>query len=266
MTREQLRGALKERLSGCNAVLAMWEAGSAAFDRADDLSDVDIGVLAKPDSLEAVWAAVEAGLDDVGGFSIRWENPVHVFKGMTQRVYRPTNAPPCLDLDIGVFQEPADDLYLQKQRHGQAHIFFDRTPDQRTANASFDEAAHAQRMREALHQEIMRWNLYRDFVSKEHSRGRTIDAFGFYVAFAVRPVLNLLGMLHRPDRFDYGFRYLKEELPPGVVNQIERLCYVASPDQLPERVEEATVVVNQTLEALRQAGVTPLDAKGVDRI
>jgi predicted nucleotidyltransferase len=135
MTRDELRKALHNRLEACDAVLAMWEAGSVAFDRADERSDLDIGVLAGADSLKTVWQAVDRAPDDVGGFSIRWENPVHIFKGMTQRIYRPKRGRRWLDLDIGIFQDTAEDLYLQPQRHGRATILFDRSEGTRTANA-----------------------------------------------------------------------------------------------------------------------------------
>jgi hypothetical protein len=265
MTRDELRAAIQHRLQECDASLAAWEAGSAAFGRADGYSDLDIGVLARGGMIDTVWQAVERGLEDVGGFAIRWQNPVHIFKGMTQRVYRPTRGGRWLDLDIGVFQEDAEDLYLQPQRHGNATILFDRTPTHRTAGAAFDDAAHRQRMAEALHQEVMRWNLYRAFVEKELARGRTIDAFGFYLAFAIRPVLTVLGMLHRPHRFDYGFRYVKEELPAEAVKLIERLCCVASPAELPARLEEARKVFAESVEALKRRGVEPIDALGVDK-
>src|SRR5438477_13075402 len=126
MDRQALRAALHDRLLKSDAVLAMWEAGSAAFDRADERSDLDIGLLVRTgaESIERAWQAVERGLDDVGGYSIRWENPVHIFKGMVQRVYRPTRARRWLDLDVGIFQESAEDLYLQPQRHGRAIILF----------------------------------------------------------------------------------------------------------------------------------------------
>jgi hypothetical protein len=266
MTRDELRAALHARLVQCTEVLAMWEAGSAAFDRADERSDLDLGVLARTGSIASVWETVEAALNDVGGFTIRWENPVHIFKGMTQRVYRPARAPRWLDLDIGIFDESADDLYLQPQRHGHATILFDRTETQRASQSKFDHAAHRQRMSEALHQEIMRWNLYREFVDKEIARGRTIDAFGFYLGFAVRPVLTVLGMLHRPDRFDYGFRYVKDELPADAMKQIERLCYVASPDQLLGRVEEANAIFRRAVDSLKSSGIEPIDVKGTDRL
>jgi len=42
MTRSVIRDKLEERLLRCSSVLAMWEAGSTAFSRADDYSDLDI--------------------------------------------------------------------------------------------------------------------------------------------------------------------------------------------------------------------------------
>jgi len=82
----------------------------------------------------------------------------------------------------------------------------------------------------------------------------------------VRPVVTVLGMLHRPERFDYGFRYVKDELPVDAVQAIDRLCYVGSPDQLLDRVEEANRLFMQTLESLKRAGVEPIDVKAVDRL
>jgi hypothetical protein len=266
MKRLELRDALTNRLMKCDAVLAMWESGSHAFDRVDEFSDLDIGLLTRKDGIEDAWKAVEDALEDVGGFCIRWENPVHLFSGMTQRVYRPTRGGRWLDLDIGIFQQPCDDLYLQPQRHGRATILFDRSEGQLTAGGSFDAAAHSQRMRQSLHQEIMRWNLFREFVAKELSRGRTIDAFAFYIAFVLRPVLTVLGMLHRPDRFDYGFRYVRQELPADAVKAIERLCYVESPGELLGRVDEANRLFAGALEELKRRGIEPLDPKGIDRL
>ena len=264
ISRDELRKGLQKRLIACNSVLAMWEAGSAAFNRADEYSDLDIGLLVRSGSIEQAWTAVESALRDLGGFRIRWENPLHIFKHMTQRVYRPARAPRWLDLDIGIFEESANDLYLQPQRHGKATILFDRSEPRRTQQSHFDDTSHRQRMREALHQEIIRRNLYRDFVIKEIARGRTIDAFGFYLAFALRPVLTVLGMLHRPDRFDFGFRYVKDELPADVANRIERLCYVATPLMLETRLDEAGQLFEEAVSELARRGITPIDAKQVD--
>jgi hypothetical protein len=262
LTRLELRAALNHELGKSSGILAMWEAGSHAFERADEYSDLDIGLLVREGALAEAWAAVDRALEHVGGFDLRWENPVHIFKGMTQRVYRLRNASPWLHLDIGIFQEPVEDLYLQAQRHGRAEVMFDRSG--RVVPPAWDADRHLRQMREALHQEIVRWTVYYGFFRKELARGRTIDAFGFYFGLTLRPVLNVLGMLHRPDRWDYGFRYAREELPPDVVARLERLCYAAEPAQLPQKLIEAEALFKETVAELTRRGVTPIDAKGVD--
>ena len=262
LTRHDLRAVLREKLEKIESILAMWEAGSHAFERVDEYSDLDIGLLVGEGTLAEGWAAVDGALERVGGFDVRWENPVHIFKGMTQRVYRLRDASPWLHLDIGIFQEPVEDLYLQAQRHGRAEVMFDSTG--RVAPPAWDAEKHLRQMREALHQEVMRWTIYFGFFRKELARGRSIDAFGFYFGLTLRPVLNVLGMLHRPDRWDYGFRYAREDLPADVVARLERLCYVADPNQLLQKLADADALFNETMTELARRGVTPIDAKGLD--
>ena len=98
-------------------------------------------------------------------------------------------------------------------------MLFDRTG--RVKPPPWDEQKHLREMREALHQEIGKWHALHAFCLKELKRGRTIDAFGFYLGLMMRPLLNVLGMLHRPQRWDYGFRYAREDLSAEVVARLE---------------------------------------------
>jgi len=262
MTRTELREVLREELVGCEFVLAMWEAGSHAFARADEYSDLDVGLLVCEGTLDEAWAAVDRALEKVGGFDLRWHLPGHIFKGMTQRVYHPRLGGPWLALDIGIFQESAEDLYLDEPRHGRAEVMFDRTG--RVKPPAWEEEKHRRTMREALQQDVMRWRSHATFFRKELARGRHVDAFGFYVGLALRPLLSVLGMLHRPDRFDYGFRYVKEDMPAEVVKRIERLCYVPSPAALEERFAEADRMFHETVAELARRGIMPIDPRGFD--
>ena len=262
MNRSELRAALRDELVKCDNVLAMWEAGSHAFARADEYSDLDIGLLVREGTLDEAWAAIDRGLERVGGFDLRWQLPGHIFKGMTQRVYHPRRGGRWLALDVGIFQESAEDLYLDEPRHGRAEVLFDRT--RRVKPPPWDPGKHRQNMREALQQDVMRWRSHATFFRKELARGRSIDAFGFYVGLALRPLLSVLGMLHRPDRFDYGFRYVKEDMPADVVARLERLCYIPSPAALEERFAEADQLFNETVAELARRGVTPIDPRGFD--
>src|SRR5688500_18417596 len=190
MTRLELRAALHDELVKHDNVLAMWEAGSHAFARADQYSDLDIGLLVREGTLEQAWAAVDRALERVGGFHLRWQLPGHIFKGMTQRVYQLRATAPWLALDIGIFQKSAEDLYLDEPRHGRAEVLFDRTG--RVKPPPWDPAKHRQTMREALQQDVMRWRSHATFFRKELARGRHVDAFGFYVGLALRPLLSVL--------------------------------------------------------------------------
>jgi hypothetical protein len=240
----------------------MWEAGSTGFHRADDYSDLDIGILSRAGSNEKVWAIVDQAFDDLGGLALRWSEPNPLFEGMDKRVFRPLKATRWLQVDIGMFPESASELYNQPERHGTISVIFDRS--ERLQPPPWDEPSHRRHMQEALHQNLMKWRIYHGQFRKEFARGRTVDAFACHLFFTLQPLLAVLGMRYRPHRWDFGYRYLKEELPSNVVEVIERLCYVQSPGSLEDRFAEADALFTKTVRELEAQGITPLDPNSVD--
>jgi hypothetical protein len=262
MTREEARDRLRSHLEGCARVLAAWEAGSAAFGRADGRSDLDVGVLAMAGGNDEVWAAVGRAFDGMGGIAFLWNEPNPVFSGIDKRIYRPRGAREWFQVDIGIFPETATELYNQPERHGRVRVLFDRAG--RLAPPPWDAAGHSRRMGEALHQNLMKWHAYRAWFRKELARGRPVDAFAMYFHTSVQPLLAILGMRHRPERWDFALRYLNEEFPADVARAVERLCYVPGPSALEERFAEADRLLQGTVAELRERGIVPIDARGVD--
>jgi hypothetical protein len=262
MNRDLVRDRLEAQLAACPQVLAAWEAGSAAFDRVDPLSDLDIGVLAKAGANEAVWTAVGRVFEELGGISFLWSEPNPVFAGVDKRIYRPKGAPEFFQVDIGIFPETATELFNQAERHGRVRVLFDRAC--RLVPPPWDDAGHRRRMGEALHQNLMKWQAYRGWFRKEIARKRNTDAFAFYYSAALGPLVSVVGMVHRPTRWDFSLRYVRDEFPPDVAAALERLCYVPSPDALQERFAEAELLLTQSVEELRKRGVQPFDPRGVD--
>jgi hypothetical protein len=262
MTRIEIRDKLESHLAGCKSVLAMWEAGSTAFGRADDYSDLDIGVLASAGSNEEVWGVIDQAFAELGGLDLRWSEPNPLFPGMDKRTFRPRQAPRWLQVDIGLFPDSAAELYNQPERHGRIEVIFDHAG--RLAPPSWDEQANRRRMCEALHQNLMKWQIYYGWFRKELARGRAVDAFVAHLYLTVMPLLTILNMRYRPSRWDFGFRYLKEELPGDVVEAVERLCYVPDASALEERFSEADLLLRKTLKELEGRGIIPIDPKGVD--
>ena len=262
MSRILVRDTLRDHLASCKSVLAMWEAGSAAFGRVDDFSDLDIGLLCRQGTNEEVWALVDSACDALGGVTLRWNDLSQPIRDEDTRVFRLRSASRWLQVDIHLFADTSADLHNQPERHGEIVVIFDH--DKRLLLPPWDAEAHRRHIREALHQEIMKWQIYYGWFRKELARGRTMDAFAAHIGGSVRPLLNVLGMRYRPARWDFGMRYLKEDMPAPIVQTIERLCYVADPSLLEERFSEADRLFQETLDELRQQGIIPLDTKGID--
>ena len=261
MTRQALRGALAEALARCPAALALWEGGSAAFGRADDRSDLDLGLLARAGRNAEVWSAVDGVFAALGGLVLRWHEPAPLFPGLDKRIYRPRAAARWLQADIGIFPETARELHVQPERHGRITVLFDHA-GRLAAPPPGDAAAHRQRLGEALHQNLLKWQAYHGWFRKELARGRGVDAFMMHLHLTVVPLLAVLNLRHRPHRWDFGFRYLKEELPADAVRTVERLCYVAGPEELEERFAEAERLLLATVGELARDGVVPIDGSG----
>jgi hypothetical protein len=262
MTRTVVRDTLRDHLAPCESLLAMWESGSAAFGCVDEYSDLDIGLLTRTGTNTEVWSLVDAAFEAIGGVTLRWNELSPLFEDMDKRVFRLRAASRWLQVDIGLFPETATDLHNQPERHGQIDVIFDR--EHCLQPSSYDTEANHRRMREALHQEIMKWQIYYGWFRKELARGRTVDAFAAHLGGSIRPLLNVLGMRHRPMRWDFGMRYVTEDMPASVVQTIERLCYVPEPGLLEERFLEADRLFRVTVAELEQQGIVPLDSKGVD--
>jgi hypothetical protein len=262
MTRKIVRDKLEGHLAQCASVLAMWEAGSTAFGRADDYSDLDIGVISKEGSNQEVWRVVDQAFEELGGVVLRWNEPSALFSGMDKRIFRPRQARAWFQVDIGLFPDSATELYNQPERHGRIVVVFDHTG--RLTPPPWHEEGHRRKMGEALHQNLMKWETYYGWFRKELARGRAVDAFVMHLYLTVTPLLTLLNMRHRPNRWDFGFRYIKEELPPEVVKIVERLCYLSDPSVMEERFREADCLLRTTQKELEQRGIVPIDSKGVD--
>jgi hypothetical protein len=87
-------------------------------------------------------------------------------------------------------------------------------------------------LRQRLAQIRASWPVYRMIVEKELARSHALDAIGFYFGGLLRPLIELVNMRHRPDRFDYGWRYLHHELPVQLQRELQALAYVDGPAQI----------------------------------
>lgn len=223
--RSKLLDALEGALVGLPQALAAWEGGSAATGRADALSDLDLVVLAADGSSAAVLAAMERALAPFGPFVGSYAVPEPAWHGGSQRFWQLAQLGPDLMVDVVVLERGAAERFLEPERHGRARVLFDRADH--CAVPAFDAVAHARALHRAFEDAVSRFDLFQSLVAKEIRRGRLLDALGFYQGLTLRPLVQVLGMHHRPFTWDFGLRYLHHDLPAELAERLTALHLVA---------------------------------------
>jgi hypothetical protein len=228
--RERIFGALLPSLEADERVRGCWEGGSVAMGRADEFSDIDLYVVAEPAVHEAILDEFERALATSAPIAHTWKIDPPAFPGVSQRIYLLRDAPRFFAVDCAVLNAAAAEQFLERERHGEARVLFDR--DGKIAVPSLDRARHAARLQARLAQIRASWPVYRTIVEKELARGHALDAIGFYFGGLLRPLVELIGMRYRPERFDYGWRYLHADLPAELQRKLQTFAYVESPARI----------------------------------
>jgi hypothetical protein len=235
--------AVIARLLPITAVRACFEGGSAATRRLDDYSDIDLVIVAPLAAADEAFDAVEAALSP-HGISHVWRVDPPPFPDTAQRFYFLADAPRFFAVDCVVVSEAAAGQFLERERHGDPLVYFDRTSKIRARPV--DALGLGERRARRWKQLQGAVPIYAMLVAKELARGRPLEALGFYQAL-LRALLEVLGMVHRPDRFDFGWRYVETQLPEGERQRLARFAFVAGPEALRERAPELVAELLQRL-------------------
>jgi hypothetical protein len=92
-------------------------------------------------------------------------------------------------------------------------------------------------------------------VRAEAARGDAMAALGAYRAYTLRPLLEVIRVWHCPERYDYGPKYSRLDLPADVVARLERLFFVPDIAAILERQAEAEGWFAATVAALEREGI-----------
>lgn len=225
-----LVAAVRTALEPLDIVHALFEAGSAAFGRADDLSDIDLTADVDEGREDEAFAAVEAALSQLAPIAIRLVIPTPAWHGMAQRFYRLEGTPPHLMVDLTLRPAGKPDLFAERELHGEPVVYFDKRGLVKStavdpAKVRADVAARVATLQVQI-------PLLEHLVAKELARGHPIDAMGYYLGLVARPLVELLRIRHCPARHAFGLRYLDHDLPAADVARLTPLLFVRDADDL----------------------------------
>ena len=231
LTREHIRDLVQRTLEPLPFVHALWEGGSACFDRTDAWSDVDLQACVDDERVSDAFAAVEAACEKACGIDAVFAVPEPAWHGHAQRFYRFRGQPPWLLLDLCMQKRGGGHRFLETEIHGKRIFLFDRMGLE-AAQLPPDRDAREKKLRARLTYLQSRAGMFAHLVEKEMRRRRAIDALVFYQSMILQPLVELLRIRHDPWRHDFGMRYLHEALPPIAARRVQELSYVRNPDDL----------------------------------
>ena len=248
LTRQEIITTLILALEPLEFINAMWEGGSAAFDRLDQWSDIDLQLDVADDKVEETFQAVQQALEMLSPIDLQYRTPALPWPGIFQIFYRLSNADAYLLIDTAVVQHSAPDKLLDEPLHGKAIFYFDKTG---VANVPpFDWAALNERLSKRVASLRTTFDLYQCMVTKEVHRQHPLDALMFYNSCTLRPLIEALRIRYTPARHGFGPHYAYVDLPGEVTQRLEPLYFVRDLADIAAKRADAEIWFYQTLDQI----------------
>lgn len=252
LTRQQIIQSLQQALEAKPYVYAMWEAGSAAFGRIDDWSDIDLHVDVADEHVSEVFQTVESVLAELSPIELKYEVPQPTWHGLAQTLYRLQEAGEFAMVDLAVVKHSNPHKFLESELHGQARVLFDRAEVIQVP--PLDWEALESTLRTRLDTLRITFDLFQRLVIKEIYRQNPMDAFAFYQRYTIGPLVEVLRMKFQPARYQFGMRYLYYDLPMETARELQELVFVYNLDDLEQKYTRTAAWFDQVWQELHNNG------------
>jgi hypothetical protein len=246
--REVLKQKLVDELKKHNEILGCFEGGSAAFQRDDEWSDLDLQIIVMDDFVEQAIIILENTLKSIAPIEDKYILPQPAWHGQWQGFYKLRGVSPYLMLDVLIMKESSPSYFTEVEMHGTPIVFFDKTGRIGNEHINSEElfTTISNRIRRA--ENITR--MFNLMVEKEILRHREVDAFDLYYNLFLRTLVELLRIKYDPARWSFGLRYLSFALPPKVYEQIKSLLFVANPADLKAKQDKVLKMMSALLDEM----------------
>ncbi|WP_293132972.1 hypothetical protein [Microcoleus sp. bin38.metabat.b11b12b14.051] len=91
------------------------------------------------------------------------------------------------------------------------------------------------------------FDLLQPLVKKEIYRGHLAEAIGNYHNWTLLPLVEILGMIYRPHRYDFELKYFSRDFPSAIVEILTPLFCIANLEDLAAKQKTAEAFFVDTL-------------------
>lgn len=210
-------------------VLAVWEAGSSATHRVDEYSDLDLLIITEVDKVELTLDATKQFLENQlkDGTLIRAPEPT--WHGFSQFFYIPKDED-LFYFDLSFTNISKPDKFTDIERHGTSNVWFEKQPIYQPTHfepSKADELCKKVFSSATLYAPIIARETHKALMRKGH-----VDAISMYQTYLTRFLIPLLNIVYRPNKADFGVRYINIDYPQDVYRRIERLISCRDLDEI----------------------------------
>lgn len=227
--RSQLVEAVKGWAIANKNLLAAWEGGSAATGRLDQYSDLDLYLVVEKD-VEVIFTSLEEFLVKKFGIFRKFRIPEPAWHGLSQCFYVVNNVAPLVYMDVAVIKRDAPDKYMQRDRHGDAIVWFDHAGIYNHAPSSKEDVVNRGKAMYASAISTDFLNMLE--VEKGLKRGHFLDVFPPFYGFVQRQLVVMLNLKYRPERADFGLRYGRLDYGKDDVKLVEDAIKASSVEEI----------------------------------
>lgn len=245
VTRDSMVQALVSSLRPLRYVRALWEGGSAAFDRVDRWSDLDLYILVDEARVADAFKVVERTLRTLSPISQTYVVEAG-FEGVSQKFYRLRDANEFTVIDLAILTPGSPEMFLAPEIHGTNVFYFNKGGAAKVK--PLDKASLTSRRKKRLRRLTLRLAIFNNYVVKELERGHPLEALEDYRAVTLATLIEALRIRFSPLHFDFRMHYIDRELPPDTLRRLRRLSYVRDLKDLKRKYKEATDWCKETLD------------------
>jgi len=250
LTRDIIIQTLVNALEPLDYAHAFWEGGTAALNRIDEWSDIDLYLVVDDKKVDETFLAVEKALKLLSPIKQKYDVAHPSESGLFQAFYRLEGASEYLVIDLAVLTLNSPDKFLEPEIHGNAVFYFNKFD--KVKAPPLDKKTMIEKLLKRLERLRARFDMFNSFVQKEINRGNYLEAMDFYRVLTLASLVEVLRMKYNPLHHDFRIRYIHYEIPLEEIKKLKRLFFVKDEKDLQEKYHEGTNWFHRIISEINQ--------------
>lgn len=226
--RKEILSYIEKFLEPHPHVYALWLEDADARNKVDEFSDIDLWLGVEDEHEENVLRELEQHLKNLATLDMVYKKS-HPHPQIRQWFFHLANTSEFLILDVCV------QSHSRKAACGKGDavkVLFDKAQVIRFEDEKINVLERAGAIREEV-------ALYKLWVLKAIKRGQWLEAISYYHEHILQPLVTVLRLKYTPDKTDYDFKHVDEDLPADVVAKLETLTKIISWEGLEAHLDQA---------------------------